>query len=1445
MKRKLNRKLFLWLVGVLAALGVGIHFLHGAQVRRSAEVLLEQANRAEQAAEEAKDPAVQAENRIRSRDYLERYLAIRPRDVPALLRLADLLEKQGNEGNLQAIRTLEKAIQADPERDDLRLRVAQLWLKLPQVSYSGVKPQIDWLVARKADQAEVQELAGRVEEGLGQFQQAAVHYNNARELEPDRIEVYSRLAELLRRRLNDAAQADAVMNANDPPTRPTPGGLIAANPKSAKAYLALAAYRERYGVQGPHDSVAQGIQSDVGRALKEAPQDVDVLLAAGLLEREGGALEAARAHLTEALRRDLTRPEIYQALADLEIKAAGEAANKAATTERMKAAATWLERGIQELPKAKALTLKLHLASTLARANRLDDAQKVIDELKAAGVRNELVQYLTGYVQMGKQEWKKALDQLKPAQLYLAARPDQRELNKRVLAMMGDCYAQLGDLNNRYDAFRRAAAIDLENDPLRVPARLGLASALQALGRIDQAVQEYALIAEHSPELRLSLAQLMTMQNLRLAPDKQRWPFVEKLLNQIDRDKPNLMQVAILRSEVLYAKKQVPQARALLEKARDTHPDRIEPWMALAGLADRQGEDSLAVLEAAEKAIGPHMTLYQARASYWARKKGPRAPEELVKLERVADTLEDAEQNRLWRDVSMAYAALGAYDRAHRLWRQLAERLPNDLAVQLTGFDLALQAGDAETARKGAERIRTLDGADGILTRYTEALLLGHRAVALPEGDPQRAEALSRARALLVQVAAAKPTWSRAAVAQAEVAVAQGLDDEAMRYYIRAIDELGDRSPGAMAAAAQVFYKNKRVAEADRMVRLMREQNVPISGELRRLVAEIAFQNRDYLRALEQAQQIVPDDSDDPDDLIWLGRLRWAAGRQAEAERALRRAVEKGPDRREPHLALIAYLALTGRKEQAIAALGDIEKRLPADQVALVLAEGNELVGRADVAREKYDQALRAQPTDLTTLKAVAAFCLRNGRIREATTHLRAIIDKHPTSPDARAARRTLVLATAASGNRQDALRALESLGLSDSPGGTEVPGTSSLDDLRTKAQVLAMQPNKLRRQEAINILNQVLAAERARADDLFLLGQLYEANGEWDQARATMHRLLEFAPEPTYLAAFARSLLRHDSLPEAEAYLTRLERVAPKQAATIEIKARVLHAQQQDAEATRLVRDFAASDPQYLLFGAQLLEELKQPVPAEELYREYVIRFEAKNAAAVLALAGFLSRQGRTTDALNLLDEKVWNRLPAEVASNASVVLLYGARAATAEYDRVDARVQKAINENPSTVSIQFDLANLRSLQGRYDEAAQIYRAIFQREKSRGAPLNNLAWMLALQGGKAAEAMEAITKAMELEGETPELLDTRALIYLAKNQPDEAIQDLENALVVQPKNAEMHFHLAQAYQLRGRAGEAAEMFNQAKTLGLTVEKLHPLERDRFTRMAGELAVNK
>jgi tetratricopeptide (TPR) repeat protein len=112
---------------------------------------------------------------------------------------------------------------------------------------------------------------------------------------------------------------------------------------------------------------------------------------------------------------------------------------------------------------------------------------------------------------------------------------------------------------------------------------------------------------------------------------------------------------------------------------------------------------------------------------------------------------------------------------------------------------------------------------------------------------------------------------------------------------------------------------------------------------------------------------------------------------------------------------------------------------------------------------------------------------------------------------------------------------------------------------------------------------------------------------------------------------------------------------------------------------------------------------------------------------------------------------------------------------------------------------------------------------------------------LLAFRGQNGAEALVLVQRAIELEGETPDLLDTRALAYLRTDQSDAAIRDLEDAVTVDP-SGEKYFHLARAYQMAGRRREASEALRKAKEARLTVETLHPLERGSYNELVGQLA---
>src|SRR5262249_11823664 len=123
--------------------------------------------------------------------------------------------------------------------------------------------------------------------------------------------------------------------------------------------------------------------------------------------------------------------------------------------------------------------------------------------------------------------------------------------------------------------------------------------------------------------------------------------------------------------------------------------------------------------------------------------------------------------------------------------------------------------------------------------------------------------------------------------------------------------------------------------------------------------------------------------------------------------------------------------------------------------------------------------------------------------------------------------------------------------------------------------------------------------------------------------------------------------------------------------------------------------------------------------------------------------------------------------------------------------------------------------------------------------EEENAVALNNLALLLALGGG-GAEALPLINRALDVAGPAPELLDTRAVVYLSMGRHDRAIEDLEEAVAESPL-APAYYHLAQAYHRAGKADEAGDRFRKAIAAGLRPEVLHPLERPLFDPWRGKL----
>jgi predicted Zn-dependent protease len=112
---------------------------------------------------------------------------------------------------------------------------------------------------------------------------------------------------------------------------------------------------------------------------------------------------------------------------------------------------------------------------------------------------------------------------------------------------------------------------------------------------------------------------------------------------------------------------------------------------------------------------------------------------------------------------------------------------------------------------------------------------------------------------------------------------------------------------------------------------------------------------------------------------------------------------------------------------------------------------------------------------------------------------------------------------------------------------------------------------------------------------------------------------------------------------------------------------------------------------------------------------------------------------------------------------------------------------------------------------------------------------------VLAATGTNVHEAQEMIAKAINVSGPTPELLDTRAVIYLAAGKVQEAITDLRQSIAENPSGMK-YFHLALAHMTAGdreAAGRALKVAQDSHQLNLG--EVPKLERARYRKLLADL----
>jgi tetratricopeptide (TPR) repeat protein len=1451
MKKTLNVRYLVGLVLVLAAAATAVYFAHRRQAGKLAEAYLHQADAAEKDGQAGK-----------AADYLRRYLAMQPADTDARARLGLILAKQAKTANqmVEAYLVLEQVLREDGNRTDIRRKTIKLAMDPRLGLYPEARGHLEALgVGTDSKDGELEDLYGQCLEATGEYgmigddtKGAYGAYRRATRSNSTLVDAHARLAYLLLKRLNDQKKADELIE------NLTRDGSNAAN---YKAYLVAAAYwkeRSLTGLVSEADELKKRHKAAVENARRLAANEPEVLLAvADLAHTEADALAmTGKREDAEQARKVLEDAAVVlrQGIANAPNVAPDPQASddQAEQADRRRAAVAWMYRMLTatevragHLPEAEAAARKgaeafpddpemaVTLADVLIRRGDLDGAGKQLDQLDKAGYSAAVLGYHRARVQAAREQWREASQTLERV---VAADPTKLPDSIRGQAnkLLGDCYERLGQPDRQYEANRRAVPAN-PLDPLWGAASAGMASALVAMGRTDEALPVYERVARYYPATWVTVGRLRLAKVLRDGGPKPDFSGVEDALRYARAGGAALVEADLLQADLLVARGETDKARELLRASRDTNEKAIEPWVGLA-LIESRGKDpgkAADLLRQAEAKFGDRVEIRLARARLTSAAPTPQAAEQIKQLAAGAERFSAPDRRRLLRTLAEMAQALGLKDVADKLWGEVVDAFPNDLGVQLALFDRAMRGDDENAMGKAEREILRLDGPQGQYALATRVMTLLWKA---RRGDKS---GLAEATELLAGLERDRGGWSRVPLWQAMALDYQGKLDQAIPKYRQAVD-MGERDPEVIRRLAEYYVGRNQFDDAEQVFKKLPE-GAAADSRFQTVAAELAIKSHDEARlktALAAAERDAQKDPKDYRKQLWIGRLRWQAGQRKEAEAPLNRAVELAGDRPEPWVALVQYLVAEGRKADAATKVEEAKARIKGDAAGLTAAQCYELLGSRKQAKEVYDRLLVDRKDDAAVLRAAASFFQRTGDLKTAEEALKRL-DAAPTRTpeDAAFVRRSLPVVIAAQGGIENARKALELLGPL-----AEGAAAGSAEDQRARAVTLALQPDLKSKREAVRLLEESGGRRPLDPAERFLLAQLYAVTGDWPMARARLAALLQdpaARDNPLFVSYYAMGLIREGDKDEAETWVKKLEDLRPDSLQAAELRARLLVVQGDRAKARDVLTRLADRKDAPALGVAVLLEQLGIGDAAEPFYKRFVEETKPKQPEAVLILATYYARQNRLKEALDICRE-AWTTCKPEVVAEACVTALYSVQNPDkGQVKQAIDWVEEARGKKDSAV-LSRARGNLQNLLADYKATIAGYQEAIRKNPRDAIALNNLAFLLSLTDGKHDEALKLLERAKAVVGPAPTILDTEAIVSMAKGEPQKAVE-LMTEVVAQAPSGVGYFHLAQAYLKAGKRIDALSAWKQAKSRNFKISDLHPLERNGYQEVAAAL----
>lgn len=1284
-------------------------------------------------------------------------------------------------------------------------------------------------------------------ESLTGFNANSQQFDEAAAEAPELVSAYSLLAEVMQS-LDRDEDAEAAIEQ-----------VVRVSPDSPDAYILRGRYarikaaRTLKSQKSEREQFLAKAESDLRHAVELDPESIDakMQLVDVLLEKgESGYDEAERVLREVQKQAEPNDVRSFYRLALLAQARGSVAQTPEERTAMQEAGLAAIEEGLDRAPNNAALLDKK--VEALVYLNRPAEARKAWERFKSpeVGASPEQIQVAQAQVLIAEKEWLQAQRLLENVS---GSFTGMEELQLDVYRAL--CAENLGELDKAQRLWESILARQPDNAQANL-AIVRIGTQRRDPNILDQLEGAYEAISEELADqegasqvwavaldsVKRSMLQQFINQQMQLPEEQRDWTQVKKTAAEIYKGMGPLEQL-ILRADIADILGQEEQAKIALDEALKKFPDEPVVYRAVALSALRDNDPATAA-EAAQRGIarlGVSESLLSAKLGAVARMEGDDAAvqERIREILAQAESLDAAAARAIRFSAGLALIQRDAKEEGLELWNQVAESDPNDFGSRLALFMIAEQDRDVAAMD---EVIEELKGNPRFGPQSAEYYLLeaAKRTAqilnALTAGEEIPANLLSEARDFIRRGKQSRPDWDRLERIDAQLELLAGDADAA----IRRLKHTVQLNPADLISARQLFQM--QVAQQDLDGAMLTIESLgpgPHPRKIGRLLAGVLELKGQVDRAVREGQRVIDAPDAEASDYMWFGAMLNRNERIAEAEQALRAAIELDPTAPGPYLVLISYYMQKQETGKATTLASEAVTKLPEKEKLLFTAQALETLGRTDVAGTKYREAAEQNPDSMNALGAYANYLYRNDRKEELKPLVDQLIAAGPESAGGHFswARRVKAQELADTGVYRDFTQAVELL--ESEPKSS--PEEAVKDGLMLAQMYVRRQSEPSSWKRGLELFESIQEKRRLSNQERQLYAELLRRVKDNAAARQLYGQILggldESSPQyQQYLAQLVNLLIEMGDYSQAEARIRRLQGMPAvyaqmwldvKRGRTAQIRAGIEKIKPQ------------LKDAQQIAALGLFMERLGLVDEADDLLKEFV----QQKPEAAPAYADFLGRQGRLDEALRIIDQLTKQHGPHPQLAQTGYDVLSKNRGTLTESDvkLVEGWVETLMARTPDTRpeyrTYKLQLAQLRELRDQQDDVIRLYQDLLEYpdigEFDRAIILNNLAFNYSLKTRDGAKAIEMVNQAMEILGPRSTLLDTRGVAHLVSGDVQAAVKDLREA-VYGSEDPQFFLHLAWALDKAGESDEALSAFQQAQELRLNANGLTSDERKAY-----------